>query len=120
MTRAGEAGIAVDDSTIQMAGVSALTHPADQALIRKVAEFPRLVETAAHHQEPHRVADYLYDLASEFHAHWNLGSSEAALRAVQPVNPEVSLARLALYRAVRVVIFAGLGILGVTPMTEMA
>ncbi|MEM8790751.1 MAG: arginine--tRNA ligase [Pseudomonadota bacterium] len=118
--RAAEAGIAVDDSALAAADFSLLDHEADRALIRKMAEFPRLVETAAHHQEPHRIAFYLYDLASEFHAHWNLGGAEPALRAVQPENPEVSIARLALYRAVRVVIFAGLGILGVTPMTEMA
>ncbi|MEM9045572.1 MAG: arginine--tRNA ligase [Pseudomonadota bacterium] len=120
MARAAEAGIAADDSALASADLSVLSHPADHALTRKIAEFPRLVETAAHHQEPHRVADYLYDLASEFHAHWNLGSVDPALRAVQPDSPESSLARLALYRAVRVVIFAGLGILGVTPMTEMA
>ncbi|MEM1277766.1 MAG: arginine--tRNA ligase, partial [Pseudomonadota bacterium] len=118
--RAAEAGIAPDDSALAGADFSILSHDADQALIRKMAEFPRLVETAAHHQEPHRIAFYLYDLASEFHAHWNLGAAETALRTVQPENPEASLARLALYHAVRVVIFAGLGILGVTPMTEMA
>ncbi len=117
--RAVAEGITVDDSDLAGADLSALTHAADLALIRKIAEFPRLVETAAHHNEPHRIAFYLYDLASEFHAHWNLGGNDPALKAVQPDAVETSLARLALYRAVRVVIFAGLGILGVTPMTEM-
>ncbi|MBY8977703.1 arginine--tRNA ligase [Rhodobacteraceae bacterium NNCM2] len=117
--RAAAEGITVSDSDLDGADLSRLDHEADMALIRKIAEFPRLVEMAAHHNEPHRIAFYLYDLASEFHAHWNLGGADPALRAVQPDALETSLARLALYRAVRVVIFAGLGILGVTPMTEM-
>ena len=117
--RAAEAGIAADDSALAEADFSLLVHPADRALIRKAAEFPRSIQMAAHHREPHRIAFYLYDLASEFHAHWNLGAAEPELRAVQPDDVRVSLARLALYRSVRVVIFAGLDILGVTPMTEM-
>jgi len=119
MARAAEAGIASDDSTLRAADLSALVEPAELGLIRKLAEFPRLVETAAHHHEPHRVAFYLYDLASEFHSWWNLGQGDSALRVIRDDARALTHARLALSRAVQVVISAGLGILGVTPMNEM-
>ncbi|MDH3665362.1 MAG: arginine--tRNA ligase [Paracoccaceae bacterium] len=119
MMRAGEAGIAADDSALARADLTALAHEAEIGLIRKIAEFPRLVETAAHHHEPHRVAFYLYDLASEFHSWWNRGQDEPGLRVIREEAPDLTLARLALSRAVQVVISAGLGILGVAPMKEM-
>ncbi|MEE8455815.1 MAG: arginine--tRNA ligase, partial [Limibaculum sp.] len=119
LARAGEAGMGVDDSTLASAELSGLVHDAELGIIRKLAEFPRLVETAAHHHEPHRVAFYLYDLASEFHSWWNRGQDEPALRVIRNDDPDLSRARLALARAVQVVISAGLGILGVTPMNEM-
>ena len=118
--KAAEAGIEVSDSDLASAELSSLTHPSELGVIRKLAEYPRLIETAAHHQEPHRVAFYLYDLASEFHAWWNMGQSDPSLRIVQEDARDTTLARLALARAVRVVISSGLGILGVTPMTEMS
>jgi arginyl-tRNA synthetase len=119
MARAAEAGLATDDSALGAATLSGLTHEVELGLIRKLAELPRLVETAAHHHEPHRVAFYLYDLASEFHSWWNRGQDDPALRVIRDGHPQISLARLALARAVQVVISAGLGILGVTPTKEM-
>ncbi len=119
MARAAEAGIEAGDSQLAGASLSSLSHDAEIALMRKLAEFPRTVETAANHHEPHRVAFYLYDLASEFHSWWNLGQGDARLRVIREDEPALSLARLALARAVQVVISAGLGILGVTPMKEM-
>ncbi len=119
MARAGEAGMATDDSTLAAAGLSGLVHDVELGIIRKLAEFPRLVETAAHHHEPHRVAFYLYDLAAEFHSWWNRGQDEPVLRVIRDDDPGLSRARLALARAVQVVISAGLGILGVTPMNKM-
>jgi len=119
MARAAETGIASNDSTLCGADLAGLAEPAELGLIRKLAEFPRLVETAAHHHEPHRIAFYLYDLASEFHSWWNLGQGDAALRVIRDDAPALTHARLALARAVQVVISAGLGILGVTPMNEM-
>ncbi len=119
MTRAEEAGFAADDSSLASAELAALTHEAEIGLIRKIAEFPRLVESAAHHHEPHRMAFYLYDLASEFHSWWNRGQDEPGLRVIREDAPDLTLTRLALSRAVQVVISAGLGILGVAPMNEM-
>ena len=119
MTRAGEAGLATDDSTFASAELSGLVDDAERRIIRKIAEFPRLVESAATHHEPHRIAFYLYDLAAEFHSWWNRGHEDPALRMIRDDDPGLSSARLALARTVQVVISAGLGILGVTPMNEM-
>lgn len=99
--------------------VTRLTHPAELALAAKLAEWPRLVEIAAKSHEPHRVAFYLYDLASEFHGLWNKGNGEPALRFLQEDDPDASRAKLALITAVQVVISNGLAILGVTPVEEM-
>ena len=99
--------------------VTRLTHPAELALAAKLAEWPRLVEIAAKSHEPHRVAFYLYDLASEFHGLWNKGNAEPALRFLQEDDPDTSRAKLALITAVQVVISNGLAILGVTPVEEM-
>ena len=96
-----------------------LEDPAEFALARKLAEWPRLVEIAARHNEPHRVAFYLYELASEFHALWNKGNEKTELRFLQEDNPVGTAAKIALPRAVAVVISNGLGILGVTPVEEM-
>ena len=113
------AELETDYSTLASAALSGLVHHAELAMIRKLAEFPRLVETSAQHHEPHRVAFYLYDLASEFHSWWNRGQDDPGLRVILDGNPDLSRARLALSRAVQVVISAGLGILGVTPMNKM-
>jgi len=99
--------------------VTLLAHPAELALAAKLAEWPRLVEIAAKAHEPHRVAFYLYDLASEFHGLWNKGNAEPALRFLQEDDPAATRAKLALITAVQVVISNGLAILGVTPVEEM-
>jgi len=118
LRKAREAGIAVDDATLLAADHAGLSHPAELAMLKKVAEWPRLVEIAARNNEPHRVAFYLYELASDFHGLWNRGNDETGLRFVQD-DPAVSQAKIALAKAVSVVICAGLAILGVTPVEEM-
>ena len=119
LRKAREAGIACDDATLAAADLARLDHPAELELIRRLAEWPRLIEIAARGHEPHRVAFYLYDLASDLHGHWNRGNEETSLRFVQEGEVETSQAKIALARAVAVVISAGLGILGVTPAEEM-
>ena len=118
MRKAGEAGIPVDDETLARADLSILTHEAELGLMAKLAEWPRLVETAARSNEPHRVAFYLYELAGTFHGLWNRGNDVPELRFVQD-DPKVTQSKIALARALSVVIAAGLGILGVTPAQEM-
>lgn len=119
LRRAREAGIAVDDSTLAAADLTTLAHPAELALAAKLAEWPRLVEHAARAHEPHRVAFFLYDIASDLHSLWNRGNDETALRFVQEGDAATTQGKIALVRAVGVVISSGLGILGVTPMDEM-
>ncbi|MDF1670563.1 MAG: arginine--tRNA ligase [Roseovarius sp.] len=119
LRKAGEAGLAVDDATLAAADLSILSDAAQLSVAKKLAEWPRLVDIAGRTNEPHRVAFYLYDLASELHALWNRGNDNPSLRFLDDDNPAASQAKIALARAVTVVISAGLGILGVTPVTEM-
>ncbi|WP_204114051.1 arginine--tRNA ligase [Shimia biformata] len=119
LRKAAEAGIAVDDATLAAADLTKLDHEAEIAVAKKIAEWPRLVEIAARTNEPHRVAFYLYDLASDLHSLWNRGNDQPGLRFLQEGDPATSQAKIALARSVAVVISAGLGILGVNPAEEM-
>ncbi|MEL7204986.1 MAG: arginine--tRNA ligase [Pseudomonadota bacterium] len=119
LRKADEAGIDVSDAALSAADLSINTHDAELALAKKLAEWPRLVEIAARAHEPHRVAFYLYDLASELHALWNRGNDAPELRFLQDGDSATTQAKIAQARAVGVVISAGLGILGVTPVNEM-
>jgi len=96
-----------------------LEDAAEFAVAKKLAEWPRLVEIAARNHEPHRVAFYLYELASDFHALWNKGNENHALRFLHEDDARATGRKIALPRAVEVVISSGLGILGVTPVEEM-
>jgi arginyl-tRNA synthetase len=88
-------------------------------LIKLMAGWPRLVETAAEAHEPHRVAFFLNEVAAGFHGLWNKGKDDATLRFLLPEDEDVSLARLALVRAVALLIASGLKVFGVEPMEEM-
>lgn len=92
---------------------------AELAIIRRISEYPRVLEGAALNHEPHRLSFYLYDLASEFHALWNRGKESPQLRFIIGKNILVTLARLALLTVARNVLVSGLRILGVTPAEEM-
>ncbi|MGC1498158.1 MAG: arginine--tRNA ligase [Sulfitobacter sp.] len=119
LRKAVDAGIAVDDATLQGADLSKLDHEAELKVLQKLAEWPRLVENAARTNEPHRVAFYLYELAGELHGLWNRGNDDTSLRFIQEDDPATSQAKIALARSTAIVIAAGLGILGVTPAQEM-
>ncbi|MBX4972489.1 arginine--tRNA ligase [Rhizobium lentis] len=99
--------------------VAGIDDPAELQLVAKLAEFPRVVEAAAQAQEPHRIAFYLYDLASSFHAHWNKGKDQPELRFVNDKNRESSIARLGLVYAVASVLKSGLAITGTAAPDEM-
>jgi arginyl-tRNA synthetase len=96
-----------------------LTDSGETGLIRKLAEFPRMIEAAAQAHEPHRIAFYLHELASEFHHHWNRGNDDASLRFVLTDDPQLTDARLALVRGVALVLAKGLRLLGVAAPAEM-
>ena len=101
------------------AGLSVLTDEGEIGLIRKLAEYPRLIEQAALSLEPHRLAFYLYDLASAFHAHWNRGTDNPDLRFVKVNDPQLTTARLGLVQAVSDVLTSGLTLIGADAPTEM-
>ena len=119
LRKASDMGVATDDMALAGAALSALDDPAELALMRKLAEWPRIVELAARTQEPHRISAYLSELAAEFHGLWNRGNDTPALRFVQEGDLATTSAKIALARGTGVVISAGLAILGVTPVTEM-
>lgn len=99
--------------------LKSLRHMGEMTLVKKLAEWPRLLELAAKHNEPHRIAFYLYELAGDFHALWNIGKDAPETRFFQEDNPTLSAEKVALISAVKVTLAAGLGILGVTPIDEM-
>ncbi|MFZ1883373.1 MAG: arginine--tRNA ligase [Rhodoplanes sp.] len=97
-----------------------LTDDGEITLMRLIAQFPRLVEAAAAAHEPHRIAFYLYDLASAFHAQWTRGSKDSPyLRFIIQYDREITLARLALVEGIATVLSVGLGLLGVGAPQEM-
>lgn len=98
---------------------SCLNAPEELALLRRLITWPRLIEQAAEAREPHRVAFYSYELASDFHALWNAGRDNAALRFIQPENPVESAARVGLVAATAIVLRSALAVLGVKPVEEM-
>ena len=107
------------DSLDLSAGAGSITDDHEIQLVAKLAEYPRIIEAAAQSQEPHRLAFYLYDLASFFHAHWNKGKDQPELRFVNDKNRELSVARLGLVRAVASVLKSGLAITGTAAPDEM-
>ncbi|MBL6846495.1 MAG: arginine--tRNA ligase [Planktomarina sp.] len=119
MRRATDIGLSVDDNTLAGSDLNSLGDSSELSLAAKVAEFPRLVEIAARSNEPHRIAFYLYELASDFHSLWNKGNDQPKLRFLQEEDPATSRSKIALIRCTAVVISTGLGILGVTPAQEM-
>ena len=96
-----------------------LNDEAELGLVRRMAEFPRLVEAAAQAHEPHRIAFYLYDLAGDFHSLWNKGKDSPHLRFILKEDVKLTETRLAFLKAIRYVLANGLRILGVRPAEEM-
>jgi arginyl-tRNA synthetase len=101
------------------AALDRLSDPAALSLMRRIALYPRVVEAAALAHEPHRIAFYLYELASEFHALYTLGNSAPHLRFIIQNDRELTAARLVLVQGVVTVLFSGLALLGVAAPNEM-
>jgi arginyl-tRNA synthetase len=106
-------------AALAAADLTRLTGAQELALIKAVANWPNLVETAAVAHEPHRVAYYLHDLASAFHALWNQGTGDATLRFIVTGDTALSVARLALVQGLATVIASGLELIGVKPAEEL-
>jgi arginyl-tRNA synthetase len=105
--------------SLAAAPLQRLTDPAELALIRHLASWPRLVESAAETHEPHRIAFYLQELAAAFHGLWNKGKDDSGLRFIMSDAPELTMARLTLVQAVAFVVASGLRVFGVEPVEEM-
>ena len=106
-------------SMLAAAPLDRLEDPGELALLRRLALYPRLIEAAAIAHEPHRIAFYLYDLASDFHAQWNRGKDASHLRFIIQNDRQMTMARLALVEGVVTVLASGLGLLGVEAPDEM-
>ena len=106
-------------SALARVDMTALNDPAEMEMIKLMAGWPRLIESAAEAREPHRVAYYLQDLAECFHTLWNKGKDDARLRFIHEDDTARTLARLALVQGVATVIASGLKICGVTPVEEL-
>jgi arginyl-tRNA synthetase len=96
-----------------------LSDPAELSLMRRIALYPRIVEAASLAHEPHRIAFYLFELASEFHALWTQGNASPHLRFIIQDDRQVTEARLVLVQGVATVLASGLRLLGVTAPNEM-
>jgi arginyl-tRNA synthetase len=106
-------------SALVAADLALLNDESEIGLIKLIAQYPRVIEAAAVAHEPHRVAFYLHELASNLHSHWNRGKDQPQLRFVNEERRDLTCARLALVIAVTTVLAAGLGILGVSAPDEM-
>ncbi|QUT04479.1 arginine--tRNA ligase [Sphingobium phenoxybenzoativorans] len=111
--RAEEAGIVLPDPDMSQLGTEELE------LVKRAAQFPRVVEGAAQAREPHRIAFYLNDLAADFHAWWNLGNDRPERRVIVTGDPAATSARLFLSRGIGQIIRNGLALMGVAALTEM-
>ncbi len=112
-------GALPEAASLSGASFMRLTDGAELAVAKRLAEYPRMLQSAAAAHEPHRIAFYLYELASEFHGLWNKGKESPQLRFIVPDDKDVTMARLGLLRAVAAVLAGGLGILGVQAIEEM-
>ncbi len=110
---------ALDMSSLAHAKLALLTDEGEVGLIKLIAQYPRLIASSALAHEPHRLAFYLYDLASAFHAQWNRGKDHPRTRFINENETDLTCARLALVAALTFVIKSGLGILGVNAPEEM-
>jgi arginyl-tRNA synthetase len=104
---------------VEHADLARLNDPVELALMRQVALYPRTLAGAAAAHEPHRIAFYLFDLASEFHALWTLGNASPHLRFIIQNDRQLTEARLVLVQGVAAVLASGLALLGVEAPNEM-
>ena len=119
LKRAEESGLDVSDQVLEQFNQEYISEPEHIFFLRKLAEWPRIIELATLHREPHRIIFYLMEVASGFHSFWSMGKEKSRLRILQEDNPEMTIAGLALARSTGIIVAQGLGIMGVRPLTEM-
>lgn len=109
----------LDENKVRSADLSLLADAGEIDIIKRLARYPRIIESAAREREPHRLPFYLFDLASAFHQQWARGNESPHLRFIQPEDGGATAARLALVAALQRVIASGLSVLGVQAPEEM-
>ena len=119
LNRAEESGLDVSDQVLVQFKPEHIAQPEHIYFLRKLAEWPRIIELATIHREPHRIIFYLMEVASGFHSFWSLGKEKGELRILHEDNPARTIAGLALARSTGIIVAQGLGIMGVRPLTEM-
>ncbi|MAM09574.1 MAG: arginine--tRNA ligase [Rhizobiaceae bacterium] len=113
------AGLDISQKSLEKAVLAADFEPEELKLVAKLSEYPRVVESAALMREPHRLAFYLYDLASNFHSHWNKGKDKTELRFINEGDRQSTLAKLGLVSSVAAVLRSGLALTGTDAPQEM-
>lgn len=108
-----------DLNDLTSTNLSLLKDESELAIMKLLSIWPRQVESAALTREPHRITNYLYEVAASFHALWNKGKDNVELRFIDPTKQELTMSRLALVNAVALVIASGLTLLRITPVEEM-
>jgi arginyl-tRNA synthetase len=106
-------GLTSDSAEVRDADLSKLDNSGEIDLMKRLAAFPRIMTGAANAHEPHRLAFYLFELASALHAQWSRGNDSPHLRFIQQDDRDLTAARLALVAAMQRVISSGLAVLGV-------
>jgi arginyl-tRNA synthetase len=117
--RQAQGGVRRQASGVRVEDLQKLTDEAEIELIKKIANFPRVVEMAAVNFEPHRIAFYLQELAAEFHALWNKGTENPDLKFIIKDNLQLTQARIYLVLAVKKIIAEGLSIFNIKAVEEM-
>jgi arginyl-tRNA synthetase len=87
-------------------------------ILKKVAEWPKCIETASLRLEPHRIPIYLYELSSEFHSYWNMGKDDPGKRFIND-KKLIPKDKLVLLKVISNVIKSGMNIVGVNTPEKM-
>jgi len=110
---------AYDKLLLNESNLSLLSSEEEIHIIKLLASWPKVLEGAAKHFEPHRIAFYLLNLAAKFHALWNFGKENNDYRFLVEDNIDLTAARLSLAKSIQKVIKSGFDIIGIEAMTKM-
>ena len=87
-------------------------------ILKKIAEWPKCIETASSRLEPHRIPIYLYELSSEFHSYWNMGKEDKSKRFIND-DKKIPNDKLVFLKIISNVIKSGMSIVGVSTPEKM-
>ena len=90
----------------------------EMKILKKIAEWPKCIETASSRLEPHRIPIYLYELSSEFHSYWNMGKEDKSKRFIND-DKRIPNDKLVFLKIISNVIKSGMSIVGVSTPEKM-